>query len=108
MAECANVLWKKVRRAELTPDEAMLAADLLQRAGIALYPIRPLLASAMRLAIDLDHPAYDCLYLVLALANDWQFVTADTRLAAKACRAMPAIAGMVLTLNEAAKIGEGL
>ena len=29
--ECANILWKKVQRGELTRDEAMLAARLLER-----------------------------------------------------------------------------
>jgi predicted nucleic acid-binding protein len=28
-------------------------------------------------AIELDHPAYDCLYLALSVENDCRFVTAD-------------------------------
>jgi predicted nucleic acid-binding protein len=35
--------------------------------------------AATRIAIDLDHPAYDCFYLALAVDNDCQFVTADER-----------------------------
>jgi hypothetical protein len=31
----------------------------------------------MRIALELNHPAYDCLYLALALAHDTDFVTAD-------------------------------
>jgi predicted nucleic acid-binding protein len=34
-------------------------------------------------AIELDHPAYDCLYLALAVENDCRFVTADERLVNK-------------------------
>lgn len=75
--ECANILWKKVQRKELLKDEALLAARLLQGAEIELLPTRSLLESATRIAIDLDHAAYDCLYLALALEHDCRFVTAD-------------------------------
>ena len=79
VAECANILWKKVRRNELSNDEALLAARLLQAAAIELVPTRSLLAVATSIAIELDHPAYDCLYLALAIENDCRFVTADER-----------------------------
>ena len=75
--ECANILWKKVQRKELSKDEALLAARLLQGAEIELLPTRSLLEAATRIAIELDHPAYDCLYLALAVENDCRFVTAD-------------------------------
>lgn len=75
--ECANILWKKVRRKELSRDEALLAARLLQGAEIELVPTRPLLEAATRIALDLDHSAYDCLYLALAVAEGAVFVTAD-------------------------------
>jgi predicted nucleic acid-binding protein len=77
VAECANVLWKKVQRKELSQDEALLAARLLQSAEIELMPTRSLLEAATRLSIDLGHPAYDCLYLALAVESDCCFVTAD-------------------------------
>ena len=35
-AECANVLWKKVRRGELSKDEADIAAQTLGQADIAI------------------------------------------------------------------------
>jgi predicted nucleic acid-binding protein len=79
VAECANILWKKARRNELSREEALLAARLLQTAAIELVPTRSLLAAATRIAIELDHPAYDCLYLALAIANDCRFVAADER-----------------------------
>jgi len=82
-AECANILWKKVQRAELSREEAKLAARLLQGADIELVPTRSLLEAATLAAIDLDHPAYDCLYLALAAARRCSFVTADERLLRK-------------------------
>lgn len=83
-AECANVLWKKVRRGELTSPEGVLAAQLIARANIDLQPMRALVEPAMRVAIALDHPAYDCFYLALAEAMQVEFVTADRDLYRKA------------------------
>jgi predicted nucleic acid-binding protein len=62
VAECANVLWKKVRRDELSKDGAILTAGLLQHADIELLPTRSLLPVVTSIAIELDHPAYDCVY----------------------------------------------
>jgi predicted nucleic acid-binding protein len=83
VAECANILWKKVQRTEVSKDEALIAARLLQGAEIELVPCRALMEPATRLAIELDHPAYDCLYLALAVEHDCRFVTADERLVNK-------------------------
>ncbi len=80
VAECANILWKKVRRDELSSEEALLAARLLQSVDIELTPTRSLLEAATRVAIELDHPAYDCLYLALAVERDCKFATPDERL----------------------------
>jgi predicted nucleic acid-binding protein len=79
IAECANILWKKVRRDELSEDEAKIAARLLEQADIEILPTRHLLGSATSLAVELDHPAYDCIYLALAIERDWRFATADER-----------------------------
>ncbi len=81
--ECADVLWKKVRRGELTEDEAMVAAGLLHGADIALSPMSGLLEPATRLAILLVHSAHDCFYLALAHQNNCAFVTADEAFARK-------------------------
>jgi predicted nucleic acid-binding protein len=82
-AECANIFWKKVQRGELSRDEALLAARLLQAAEIELAPTRSLMEAATRIAIELDHPAYDCLYLAVAVDRNCRFVTADQPLLRK-------------------------
>ncbi|MGO9022977.1 MAG: type II toxin-antitoxin system VapC family toxin [Beijerinckiaceae bacterium] len=87
VAECANILWKKVQRGELSKDEALLAARLLGRSEIELLPMRSLLEDVARIAIELDHPAYDCLYLALAMVKDCLFVTADERFLNKLAQA---------------------
>jgi predicted nucleic acid-binding protein len=95
-AECANALWKKTRRSELTPNEAGVAARLLQRADIELAPMRALFAPAAELAIELDHPAYNCIYLALAEALSCDLVTADYKLSGKAlpARYKPKVLGL--------------
>ena len=103
VAEGANILWKKVRRRELSKDEAVLASRLLQAAEIELQPTRSLLEPATRIAIELDHPAYDCLYIALAVANGCQFVTADESFVRKLdqCR-QKSLRDRVVSLREAA------
>ncbi|HWZ66207.1 MAG TPA: type II toxin-antitoxin system VapC family toxin [Stellaceae bacterium] len=89
IAECANILWKKVRRNELSEQEAVFAAGLLARADIELMAMRPYLEAAVRIAVALDHPAYDCIYIALAEAEGLRFVTADTSLLRKVGRRAP-------------------
>ena len=98
--ECANILWKKVRREELTRDEAMLAAELLMRADIELVPTRALMPATLKLAIDLGHAAYDCTYLALAVERDMTFVTADGKFVRLVERAGgPELTGRVIELG---------
>ena len=103
VAECANMLWKKVQRDELTADEADLAAQLLERANIELMPMRGLLHAATKIALEISHPAYDCVYLALALAKRTLFVTADDRLMDKLRRQPDAnLAASAVSLADAA------
>lgn len=80
MAECGNILWKKVRRGELPPDAAGDAATALLSLRIDLQPASRFLAGALRRAMRLDHPVCDCLYLEMAATLGVPLVTADVRL----------------------------
>ena len=105
MSECANILWKKVRRGELTEEEAGLAGRLLQRAALDVLPTRPLVPRALDLAIALGHAAYDCIYLALAVENGWRFITADERLVRKLAESGNAeLAARVLRLGEVGRL----
>ena len=102
IAECSNILWKKVKRAELTTDEAIMAAHLIQRADVELLPTRRLMDRATRFAIELDHAAYDCIYLALAIERNWPFVTADERFRRKLAQVADAhLSRSVLSMQEA-------
>ncbi|HXJ93431.1 MAG TPA: type II toxin-antitoxin system VapC family toxin [Terriglobia bacterium] len=104
VAECANILWKKSRRDELSMDEAFLAARLLQAGDIEFLPTHHLLEAATRIAVELDHPAYDCLYLALAIERDCRLVTADEHFVRKLAAAhRRRFRGRVIGLAQAAE-----
>jgi predicted nucleic acid-binding protein len=101
--ECANILWKKVRRSELAADEAVAAAQLLESAEIELLPMRSYMTAAIAIAVELDHPAYDCIYLAIADAIGLPIVTADEKLVGKVSRrAGSRFAGRLIALSELA------
>ena len=105
VAECANILWKKVKREELLKQEALLAARLLQGAEIELLPTRSLFEAATRMSIEIDHPAYDCLYLALAVEKECPFVTADERFLRKLHQGRQhKLRGRAILLIEAVKL----
>ncbi len=81
LVECANVLWKKARLGELSRNRAMAALELLRAAPLSMMSSDALLAAALHLSFDWNHPVYDCLYVALAHQRGIPLVTADERLA---------------------------
>ncbi|MGA2185039.1 MAG: type II toxin-antitoxin system VapC family toxin [Bryobacteraceae bacterium] len=73
--------------------------DLLLQAPVAIVPTREMMPQALELAFDLQHPVYDCVYVVLALQRGIPLVTADERLA-KAARKFRKTADTVILLSE--------
>ena len=87
LAEAANALWRAERVGQLTAGEAVgLLADLAS-APIAAFPMDRYLDSSLRLAMELRHPVYDCIYLALAIQHGTHVITADRRFAALGDRA---------------------
>jgi predicted nucleic acid-binding protein len=104
LAECANILWKKVQRREIDAQEALVAARILEQADIEFVSLRSLTESATRIALDINHAAYDCAYLALALHKKCPFVTADQRLVAKLRRTNAELASSVRSLSDMADL----
>lgn len=79
--ECANILWKKAVRGDLTLAQAARALKELQRSPVVVIASGPLLEKALALSGALRHPVYDCVYLALAAEQKMPLITADERLA---------------------------
>ena len=86
LIEAANVLWRRVRQGELTAREAEERIALLSAAPVRALEPQDLISSALRLACELDHPVYDCLYLAAAIRCQGQVITGDRRFHAAATR----------------------
>lgn len=97
MAEAANALWRSVRVGQLERDEADDFLSELMNAPIASFAMQPHIERALRLATEVNHPVYDCIYLALAMHHDTHVVTADRRFVAIAER--PGFAGRVRLLG---------
>jgi len=80
MAESANVLYKKRKTDELSGTECDQLLESIMALPIRLFPHRPLLPRAFKLAIDLNFSVYDTLYLALAEEHGAVIFTADLRL----------------------------
>jgi predicted nucleic acid-binding protein len=78
--EATNAWWKKLRRHEMERADVEQAITNLLALGIAWTPSSMLLPAAARLAVELGHPVYDCVYLALAALHAVPLATADKRL----------------------------
>lgn len=80
VAEILNALWSKRRKGEMP----RLDLDELHRSLTGSFSeivaAPTVMKAAFDLAVALDHPVYDCLYVALAEARDCPLVTADARL----------------------------
>jgi predicted nucleic acid-binding protein len=82
VAEIANIAWKKALQHEITPTPTQ-ALDIAMVAPQGFSELRPssvLVEQATHLALELEHPVYDCLYLACAAELGTSLVTADERL----------------------------
>ena len=78
--EATNAWWKKLRRHEMDLADVEQAVTNLLALGIDWTPSAELLRPAARLAVELGHPVYDCVYLALASAHSASLATVDERL----------------------------
>jgi predicted nucleic acid-binding protein len=79
-AEIANALWKRMRRGDIDRQKTLETGERFEEICPLLLPIEDLVQRALELAIDSQHPVYDCLYMALAEELSGELVTADERL----------------------------
>jgi predicted nucleic acid-binding protein len=77
--EIGNILWKLLRRADITPEQSLTILETFETTSLTLLPSVDLLRPALEMAVALDHGVYDCIYLALAKSRDCVMVTADRR-----------------------------
>ncbi|MFM9101987.1 MAG: YgjP-like metallopeptidase domain-containing protein, partial [Cyanobium sp.] len=78
-----NAGWKAQRIGAITEAQFAAIAELAPSLFSVLVPAAALLSSAQRWCRQLDHPAYDCLYLALAEQRSAVLLTQDQRLLRK-------------------------
>ena len=89
LTEVANALWRLQRAGQLEADGLQQRLDRAAALVDHIEPDRSLQAEALALATHLDHPVYDCLYLVLARREVAALLSADQRLLKLAARVLP-------------------
>lgn len=89
LTEVANALWRLQRAGQL--DAATLQPLLARATALVdhIEPDRTLQPEALALATHLNHPVYDCLYLVLARREVATLLTADQKLQGLAGQVLP-------------------
>lgn len=99
LVECGNALWSASRRGIISALDAEKRLQKMSELPIGLTAADTLAKSALPLALTLDHPIYDCIYLALAVDLDIPLVTADQRFL-KALQPHPPLAARVIHLAD--------
>jgi predicted nucleic acid-binding protein len=101
LLECGNAIWRHVRTGEVDPAEVPELWALLRAMPVEIVVSGDLVERALGLAVALNHPIYDCLYLALALGRGARVVSTDRRFLA-ASRRRRDLVGAVVLLSELA------
>lgn len=96
VAETTNVLWKKVRKAEIDEEQAARGVRLLSALNLSLWSASGLSETALGFSLRLGHAAYDCFFLALAQQLGAPLVTADAKFARKVAAAGETVDVVVL------------
>ena len=79
--EIANAVWSKARRGEIERSEAGALMASVPEMPVRWNTDETVCGDAVRIALALDRPVYDCVYLALAHRIGAAVVTADRRFA---------------------------
>lgn len=82
-SETANILWKLVRRGEMTASRAIEIIEEVAAAPFITISNQSLAQDALDLAIATGLTSYDASYVALALRIDKILITADEKLVRK-------------------------
>lgn len=99
-AECANVLWKHVKRLRLTEERAAENLSRLLALPVTELRTRDVATAALRLAIEHDISAYDATYVASAEHANAPLVTADGPLIERFRGKRPAVSSLSQALTQ--------
>ena len=94
--ECANVIWKKVRRREIASATPFLDAIVKLPRVVRIQHGATMLREATETALRIGHPVYDSLYIACARLTRSVLVTADRRLAKVVSDHVPEVSAIAL------------
>lgn len=78
--EVANGLWRKAGKGDIDAATALAVMPVLDAMIDERVSSSQVVCAALALSMDLQHPVYDCVYLVIARNRNIPLVTADQRL----------------------------
>jgi len=78
-SEFGNVLWKRVRKNEISKNEADATMQALLSLPMQVQPSHLLVTLALEIACGQNRTVYDSLYLAAAVALQFPLVTADAK-----------------------------
>ena len=85
--EICNVAWKKVRNQEITAEQGQAIVSNVPMVLDHIVPSSEVAKRAFGLAVQFNHPVYDCLYLALAERESITLITDDAKLVTVAKKA---------------------
>ncbi len=77
LPEFSNIIWKKVRRGEITRAEGERIVTAFSKKKWTIHPHKRIIKSAYTGAEATGQTVYDWTYLALAISLSCEFVTAD-------------------------------
>jgi len=78
--ELDSLLWKHVRRQEMTRSDADAIRSAVRAFPVQLHPWAAFMDAAFEIAVQEDRSVYDSLYVALSVLLGGRLVTADRRL----------------------------
>lgn len=102
--ECANVIWKKARRREITSATPFLDGIARLPETVRIQHGATMLRDATETALRIGHPVYDSLYIACARLTESVLVTADRRLAKVISDHLPEVS--VIALQDASAMAD--
>jgi predicted nucleic acid-binding protein len=78
--EICNVVWKKVKNQEITGEQGQAIVTNVPTVLDHIVPSSEVAKRAFDLAVQFNHPVYDCLYLALAERESITLITDDAKL----------------------------